>query len=113
MNLCTLDNPQIFEPMFKHKTRVNKMVNLYSLLESLWQYCVHRGPKRQFLVIRNRRNVCIQMVLTYQRTLLLLSFWAMGGEGGKSPHGDKMKNQRFCSWGNFGDKNHRFHLPAE
>ena len=25
----------------------------------------------------------------------------------------QMKNWRFCSCGNFGDKNHRFHLPAK
>ena len=24
------------------------------------------------------------------------------------PHGVKMKNWRFCSYGNFGDKNHHF-----
>ena len=28
-------------------------------------------------------------------------------------HGDKIKNWRFCSYGNFGDKNHRFHLHAK
>ena len=38
-------------------------------------------------------------------------FWTMGGVVG--PHGGKMKNWRFYSYGNFGDKNHRFHLPAE
>ena len=38
-------------------------------------------------------------------------FWTMGGV--VSPNGDIMKNWRFCSYGNFGDKNHRFHLPAE
>ena len=27
--------------------------------------------------------------------------------------GAKLKNSRFCSYGNFGDKNQRFHLPAE
>ena len=37
-------------------------------------------------------------------------FWTMGGVVG--PHGSKMKNWRFCTHGNFGDKNHRFHLPA-
>ena len=26
---------------------------------------------------------------------------------------DKMKNWIFCGYGNFGDKNHRFYLPAE
>ena len=37
-------------------------------------------------------------------------FRTVGGVGG--PHGSKMKNWTFCSYGNFGDKNHRFHLPA-
>ena len=38
-------------------------------------------------------------------------FWEMGG--GVGPHGGQMKNWRFCSYGNFGDKNHRFHLPTK
>ena len=38
-------------------------------------------------------------------------FRTMGGVVG--PLGGKMKNWRFYSYGNFGDKNHRFHLPAE
>ena len=37
-------------------------------------------------------------------------FWAIGGVEG--PHGGNMKNWRCCNYGNFGDKNHRFHLPA-
>ena len=38
-------------------------------------------------------------------------FWSMGGFVG--PHGGKMKNWRFCSYGNLGENNHRLHLPAE
>ena len=38
-------------------------------------------------------------------------FWTNGGVVG--PHGGKMKNWRFCSCDDFGDKNHCFHLPAE
>ena len=38
-------------------------------------------------------------------------FWTMGGVVGH--HGDKMKIWRFCNYGNFGDKNHRFHVPAK
>ena len=41
----------------------------------------------------------------------LLFIWTMRGVVG--PHGGKMKNWRFCCHGNFGDKNHRFQLPAE
>ena len=29
------------------------------------------------------------------------------------PHGDKTKNWRCFSYGNFGDKNHSFHFPAQ
>ena len=38
-------------------------------------------------------------------------FWAMGGVAGQL--GSKLNNWRFCSYGNFGGKNHRFYLPAE
>ena len=38
-------------------------------------------------------------------------FWAAGDVVG--PHGGKMKNWRFCNYGNFADKNHRFDLPAK
>ena len=37
-------------------------------------------------------------------------FWTMGVV--VSPRRGNMKNWRFCSCGNFGDTNHRFHLPA-
>ena len=37
-------------------------------------------------------------------------FWRVGDVVG--PHGGNMKNWRFCNYGNFGDKNHHFHLPA-
>ena len=37
-------------------------------------------------------------------------FWTVGGV--VRPYGGNMKNWRFCNYGNFGDKNHRFHLPA-
>ena len=37
-----------------------------------------------------------------QMAVILLSFWTVGGVVG--PHGSKMKNWRFCSYGNFGDK---------
>ena len=51
------------------------------------------------------------MVVTCQMTVNLFSFWAVGDVVG--PHGGKMKNWRFCNYGNFGDKNHRFDLPAK
>ena len=42
------------------------------------------------------------------------NFALFSGNGGVvGPHGGQMKNWRFCSYGNFGDKNHRFHLPTK
>ena len=38
-------------------------------------------------------------------------FWTTGDVVGL--HGGKMKNWRFCRYGNFGNKNHPFHLSAE
>ena len=38
-------------------------------------------------------------------------FRTMGGI--LNPHGGNMKNWRCCSYGNFRDKNHCFHLPAK
>ena len=46
------------------------------------------------------------MVVTCQMTVISLFFWAI--EDVVGPHGDKMKNWRCFSYGNFGDKNHRF-----
>ena len=49
----------------------------------------------------------MQMVVTCQMTVILLVFGSIGGVVG--PYGDNMKNWRFSCYGNFGDKNHRFH----
>ena len=38
-------------------------------------------------------------------------FWAVGDVVG--PHGDNMKKWRYFDYGNFGDKNDRFCLPAK
>ena len=38
-------------------------------------------------------------------------FVKFGGVVGS--HGGQMKNWRFCSYGNIGDKNHRYHLSAK
>ena len=42
------------------------------------------------------------MVAICQMTVIFLFFWTLGGVVG--PHGSKMKNWRFCTHGNFGDK---------
>ena len=47
-------------------------------------------------------------VLNDNKFALFLGNWGVVG-----PHGGQMKNWRFCSYGNFGDKNHRFHLPTK
>ena len=82
-------------------------------------YTVAWGPVTISYALWAQATICdqqkpsawIPMVVTCQMTVILLFFWSMGGVVG--PHGDKMKNWRFYSYGNFGDKNHRFHLPAE
>ena len=51
------------------------------------------------------------MVVIYQNDSNFALFWKI--EGVVSPHGGKMKIWRCSSYGNFGDENHRFRLPAE
>ena len=51
------------------------------------------------------------MAVTCQMTVIVLFFWRVGGV--VRPHGGNMKNWRFCNYGNFAGKNHRFHLPAK
>jgi len=43
--------------------------------------------------------------------VFLLFIWTIGDDVG--PRWGKMKNWRFCGYGNFGDKNHRVHLLTE
>ena len=51
------------------------------------------------------------MVVICQMAIILLFFGGIAGV--VCPHGGKMKNLRCCSYGNFGDKNNHFHLPAK
>ena len=51
------------------------------------------------------------MVVACQMTVISLFFGAI--EDVVGPHGDKMKNWICFTYGNFGDKNHRFRLPAK
>ena len=46
------------------------------------------------------------MVVICQMAVILLSLWTV--EGAVGPHGSEIKNWRFCSYGNFEDKNHCF-----
>ena len=50
------------------------------------------------------------MVVTCQMTVIFLFFGAI--EDVVGPHGGKMKKWRYFGYGNFGDKNDRFCLPA-
>ena len=51
------------------------------------------------------------MAVICQMKVILLFFGTIGGI--VDQYGDKMKNWRCCRYGNFGDENHRFRLPAE
>ena len=41
---CNLDNLQLLEPISRHKTRVNKMVNLYNYLRFCGSIMCTAGP---------------------------------------------------------------------
>ena len=97
------------EPNSRHKTRVNKTVNLYSYLRFCGNIMCTAGPNDNVQLTEATgmdTNGCDML----NDGNFALS-WRIGDVVG--PHGEKMKNWRFCSYGNFGDKNHRFHLPAE
>ena len=81
------------------------------LLEGVWQYHVHCRPKRPICGWK-RSPRWTQMVMTCRMTVILLTFARWGMWVVVGPYGGNMKNWRFCTYGNFGDKNHRFHLPA-
>ena len=51
------------------------------------------------------------MVVTCQMKVICYFFGQIGDVVGL--HGGKIKNWRSFSYGNFGDKNHRFHLPTK
>ena len=71
---------------------------------------MHHGPKRHVVVNRSHQGKDVNGfgMLNGDKFALFL-----GNGGVVGLHGGEMKNWRFCSYGNFGDKNHRFHLPAE
>ena len=106
---CDIDNLRLLEPISGHKTRVNNTVNLYSYLRFCGNIMFTAGPNDNvWLTEATGRDTNDYNMLNDSNFAL---FWTMGGVVG--PHGSKMKNWRFCSCGNFGDKNHRFHLPAK
>jgi len=78
------------------------------LLEILWQYYVHRGPNDNLLLTKATGTDKSGRDMPNDSSFLC--FWTVGGV--VIPHGRKMKNWRFCSYGNFEDKKHSFHLPA-
>ena len=82
------------------------------LLEGVWQYHVYCRPKRPICGWK-RSPRWTQMVMTCRMTVILLTFARWGMWVVVGPHGGNMKNWRFCSYGNSGDKNHCFLLLAE
>ena len=105
---CDIDNLWLLEPISGHKTRVTKTQKLYSCLRFCGNIMCTVGPNDNLWLIKATgmdKSGC-DMPNGSNFTF----FWTVGGIVG--PHGSKMKNWRFCSYGNFGDKNHRFHLPT-
>ena len=106
---CDIDNLRLLEPISGHNTRVNKTVNLYSYLRFCGNIMCIAGPNNNLWLIEATGMDTSGSYMLNDGNLAL--FLDNGGVVG--PHGDKMKNWRFCSYGNFGDKNHRFYLPAK
>ena len=107
--MCDIDNLWLVEPIFGHKTRVTKTVNLYNHLRFCGNIMCTGGPNDNLWSAKAIRMDTNSWYMPNDSIVAL--FWAVGVVVG--PHGGKMKNWRFCSYGNFGDKNHRFRLPAK
>ena len=70
---------------------------------------MHRGPKRQLLLTEATGMDTNGLDMLNDGNLTL--FLGNGGRCGTTwgPN-EELEN---CSYGNFGDKNHRFHLPTK
>ena len=85
------------------------MVNLYSYLRFCGNSMCTTGPNNNvWLPEATGMDTNGSDVLNGDNFALFL-----GNGGVVGPPWGKMTNWRFGSYGNFGDKNHRFHLPAE
>ena len=106
---CDIDNLPLLEPISRHKTRVDKTVNLYNYLRFCGNGMCTVGPNSNLWLTEatgmdtNGSDVLNDDDFT--------PFLDNGGVIG--PYWCKTKNWRFGNYGNFGDKNHHFHLPAE
>ena len=90
------------------KNRVTKTVNLYSYLRFCGNIMCTAGQNENMWLTKATgmdTNGC---------GMLTDSNWALFLDSGGvvGPHRGKRKKWRFCNYGIFGDKNHRFHLPA-
>ena len=107
--MCDIDHLRLLEPISGHTTRVTKTVNLYSYLRFCGNIMCITGPNDNVWWTEATEidtNGC-----DMPNDSNFAFFLTMGGV--VDPHGGKMKNWGSCSYGNFGDKNHRFHLPAK
>ena len=106
---CDIDNLRLFEPISGHETRVNDTVNLYSYLRFCGNIMFTACPNDNLWLTKATRMDTNGCNMLNDSNFAL--FWTMGGVVG--PHGGNMKNWRVCSYGNIGNKNHRFRLPTE
>ena len=106
---CNIDNLLLFEPIFETQNQSEQHGKPLHLPEVLWQYHVYHCPNNNIWLIEATGMGDNGCNMPNDGSLAL--FRTMGGVVG--PRGDTMKNWRFCSYSNFGDKHHRFHLPAE
>ena len=105
---CNIDNLWLLEPISGQKTKVTKTQKLYSCLRFCGNIMCTAGPnKNLWLTKATRMDIYGYDMPNDSNFALYFGQWGCCGSawGG-------MKNWRFCSYGNFGDKNHRFHLPA-
>ena len=103
-----IDNLGLLEPISGHKTRVTKTQKLYSCLRFCGNIMCTAGQNDNLW--STKATVMDKSGYDMPNGGRVALFWTVGGVVG--PHGREMKNWRFCSYGNFGDKNHCFHLPA-
>ena len=88
---------------------MNKTVNLFSNLRFCDNIMRTAGRNNNcWLIEATRMDVYGFDMLKNSTFILFLEMASV-----VDPHGGQMKNWRVCSYGNFGDKNHHFHLPAK
>ena len=106
---CNIDNLRLFEPLSGHKTRVNDKVDLYSYLRFCGKIMCTAGPNTYLGLAEATRMNASGFGMVNDDDFAL--FWTIGGVVG--PRGGKTKKWRFRSYGDFGAKKRRFHLPAK